>query len=164
VTDHPNIKISTSVIDFVFRVLGMEYLGRTDFCQVKPDFDTGEDISPVVAGKGTPSSPRKHPSASSAPAEALRESRADLDELKDPAAPLARGEKDPLLTNEGSQPSPPVRDASHFTQPAAAPSPIDQQLAEFMGDAPFCDICGHITVRSGACFKCLSCGNSMGCS
>ena len=31
-------------------------------------------------------------------------------------------------------------------------------------DAPFCDACGHITVRNGTCYKCLNCGNSMGCS
>jgi len=37
-------------------------------------------------------------------------------------------------------------------------------LAEMMGDAPPCDGCGHTTVRSGACYKCLNCGNSMGCS
>ncbi len=36
-TDHPNIKSCTSIIDFVFRLLGMEYLGRTDFVQVKPN-------------------------------------------------------------------------------------------------------------------------------
>ncbi|HES58479.1 MAG TPA: vitamin B12-dependent ribonucleotide reductase, partial [Firmicutes bacterium] len=36
VCDHPNIKMVQSVIDYVFRVLGMEYLGRTDFVQVKP--------------------------------------------------------------------------------------------------------------------------------
>jgi ribonucleoside-diphosphate reductase alpha chain len=35
-TDHPNVKFCTSVADYVFRVLGMEYLGRTDFVQVKP--------------------------------------------------------------------------------------------------------------------------------
>src|SRR3989339_313821 len=35
-TDHPNIKNCTSIIDFVFRVLGMEYLGRTDFVQIPP--------------------------------------------------------------------------------------------------------------------------------
>jgi len=34
--DHPNIKMATSVIDYVFRMLGMEYLGRTDFVQVPP--------------------------------------------------------------------------------------------------------------------------------
>ncbi|MBA4494947.1 vitamin B12-dependent ribonucleotide reductase [Paenactinomyces guangxiensis] len=34
--DHPNIKIATSVIDYVFRLLGMEYLEKTDFVQVPP--------------------------------------------------------------------------------------------------------------------------------
>ena len=34
--DHPNIKMAQSVIDYIFRVLGMEYMGRTDFVQVKP--------------------------------------------------------------------------------------------------------------------------------
>ena len=33
-----------------------------------------------------------------------------------------------------------------------------------MGDAPPCDGCGHTTVRNGACYKCLNCGNSKGCS
>ena len=35
---------------------------------------------------------------------------------------------------------------------------------EAMGDAPPCDGCGTITVRNGTCYKCLNCGNSMGCS
>ena len=35
---------------------------------------------------------------------------------------------------------------------------------ESMGDAPACDVCGTITVRSGTCYKCVNCGNSMGCS
>ncbi len=40
-------------------------------------------------------------------------------------------------------------------------------LSEVMasvGDAPACDVCGTITVRSGTCYKCLNCGNSLGCS
>jgi ribonucleoside-diphosphate reductase alpha chain len=43
-------------------------------------------------------------------------------------------------------------------------SALDAALGEMMGDAPFCDVCGHITVRNGACYKCLNCGNSLGCS
>ena len=34
VTGHPNIKQSTSIVDYVFRVLGYEYLGRTDLVHV----------------------------------------------------------------------------------------------------------------------------------
>jgi ribonucleoside-diphosphate reductase alpha chain len=33
-----------------------------------------------------------------------------------------------------------------------------------MLDAPPCPNCGHVTVRNGACFKCLNCGESLGCS
>ena len=38
-TNHPNIKTCTSVPDFIFRVLGMQYLGRTDFVHVKPEVE-----------------------------------------------------------------------------------------------------------------------------
>jgi ribonucleoside-diphosphate reductase alpha chain len=32
------------------------------------------------------------------------------------------------------------------------------------GDAPTCPGCGHVAVRNGACYKCLNCGESLGCS
>ena len=41
---------------------------------------------------------------------------------------------------------------------------LDQSNAALMGDAPACDGCGSITVRNGSCYKCMNCGNSMGCS
>ena len=41
---------------------------------------------------------------------------------------------------------------------------LDQSNAQLMGDAPACDVCGAITVRNGTCYRCLNCGNSMGCS
>jgi ribonucleoside-diphosphate reductase alpha chain len=62
------------------------------------------------------------------------------------------------------------------TQAAVAPAPtegagahksperVDDQFQHFMEDAPACDICGAITVRNGACYRCYNCGNSMGCS
>ncbi len=55
---------------------------------------------------------------------------------------------------------------------AAPPEPVaddhttrvDDQFEHFMADAPACDVCGSITVRNGACYRCYNCGNSMGCS
>jgi ribonucleoside-diphosphate reductase alpha chain len=41
---------------------------------------------------------------------------------------------------------------------------VDGQFEHFMADAPACDVCGSITVRNGACYRCYNCGNSMGCS
>jgi ribonucleoside-diphosphate reductase alpha chain len=43
-------------------------------------------------------------------------------------------------------------------------NPLDQSNAALMGDAPACDVCGSITVRNGSCYKCMNCGQSMGCS
>jgi ribonucleoside-diphosphate reductase alpha chain len=40
----------------------------------------------------------------------------------------------------------------------------NEMASKFMGDAPDCDTCGYKTVRNAACYKCLNCGNSMGCS
>ncbi len=41
---------------------------------------------------------------------------------------------------------------------------VQEVLGDMMGDAPACDECGHITIRNGSCYKCLNCGNSLGCS
>jgi ribonucleoside-diphosphate reductase alpha chain len=106
---HPNIKMATSIVDYIFRVLGMEYLGRTDFVQVKPTLD---QIAEQGSSKGNALQPGvSTPSTNSIQADSLT-----------------------------------------------------HHLAEMMGDAPPCDSCGHTTVRNGACYKCLNCGNSMGCS
>jgi len=41
---------------------------------------------------------------------------------------------------------------------------LNEANSALMGDAPACDVCGSITVRNGTCYRCLNCGNSMGCS
>ena len=37
VEGHPNIKMSNSIIDYVFRALGVEYLQKDELAQVPPD-------------------------------------------------------------------------------------------------------------------------------
>ena len=41
---------------------------------------------------------------------------------------------------------------------------VQEVLGDMMGDAPACYDCIHITIRNGSCYKCLNCGNSLGCS
>jgi len=41
---------------------------------------------------------------------------------------------------------------------------LNDRISHFQLDAPTCPNCGHIAVRNGACFKCLNCGESLGCS
>jgi ribonucleoside-diphosphate reductase alpha chain len=125
VVGHPNVKMATSIVDYIFRVLGMEYLGRTDFLQVKPPVD-------LTAEKGA----------------------SDTVYPKSPAAAMKSGS--PLAGIDYQSELP--------LSAANAADPVNGQLAEMMGDAPPCDSCGHTTVRNGACYRCLNCGNSMGCS
>jgi ribonucleoside-diphosphate reductase alpha chain len=47
---------------------------------------------------------------------------------------------------------------------ARVSSPFSQQLGSFQSDAPTCPNCGYVAVRNGACYKCLNCGESLGCS
>lgn len=37
------------------------------------------------------------------------------------------------------------------------------ELVQF-GDAPACNICGGLMVRSGSCHRCMTCGSTSGCS
>jgi len=62
------------------------------------------------------------------------------------------------------QPDHPMLPAPKRFVAEAVANPQNQHLGKMMGDAPLCDCCGHITVRNGTCYKCLNCGNSMGCS
>ena len=41
---------------------------------------------------------------------------------------------------------------------------LSDAVAHFQQDAPTCPNCGHVAVRNGACYKCLNCGESLGCS
>jgi ribonucleoside-diphosphate reductase alpha chain len=120
VSGHPNVKMATSIVDYIFRVLGMEYLGRTDFLQVKPPVD-------LTAEKGA------------------------VEEVypRSPSDAIKSGVPVPGIDYQLS---------------LGIGDPVNGQLAEMMGDAPPCDSCGHTTVRNGSCYRCLNCGNSMGCS
>jgi ribonucleoside-diphosphate reductase alpha chain len=127
--DHPNIKTTTSIVDFIFRSLAYEYLGRTDLVHVldKPTVENlGEAGDITLVGKPELSSIRV-----TAPA----------------TAPVAAKANVVAAVNEGGT-------MDNVT--AAAKS--------MQSDAPACSTCGHITIRSGTCYKCLNCGTSMGCS
>ena len=55
VEGHPYVKFATSIVDFIFRALGVEYLQRHDLAHIKPD----ERQSPLDAARnlGTPPEP-----------------------------------------------------------------------------------------------------------
>ena len=49
--------------------------------------------------------------------------------------------------------------------PVGKPSvPNTHATIQNQEDAPPCSTCGSIMIRSGACYKCLNCGNTSGCA
>jgi ribonucleoside-diphosphate reductase alpha chain len=142
VEGHPYVKFGTSIVDYLFRVLGVEYLHRHDLAHVKPE----EHTTQSVAEQTSPSlSYTKEAVARSAAMSEGLEGQRVRTLLP---APVDRVGKAALASDAGRE----------------GASPLDAHLDAMMGDAPVCDVCGHITVRNGACYKCLNCGNSMGCS
>jgi len=144
--EHPNIKSTTSIVDFIFRVLGYEYLGRTDLVHVldKPEIlNTGADDWDEV-----PSNPLEY-----VPHE-LSNVRVT------PSSGAAASQPLNLRPAQGQR----------TTQTAKMDSSLDTMNAMnamnkgMQGDAPACSNCGHITIRSGTCYKCLNCGTQGGCS
>ncbi|TAN33798.1 adenosylcobalamin-dependent ribonucleoside-diphosphate reductase [Patescibacteria group bacterium] len=138
-TDHPNVRSCTSIIDFVFRVLGMEYLGRMDFVQVKPvgiQKNRAEQMAKLAAEK-----------AGQRLLE-LNGAETEIEEVEEIVQP--------------SLPNMPRTDAAGKGEVTS--DAMNQQLAGMMGDAPPCATCGHVTIRNGSCYKCLNCGSTTGCS
>jgi ribonucleoside-diphosphate reductase alpha chain len=119
-TRNPDIPIAKSVVDYVFRWLGVNYVPGYREMNVPNRSVDGTDPGPLAAA------------VASGPALGMEEKRTEqgVSEL--------RGQ--------------------------AESNPSHTWLAQMQSDAPPCDECGAITVRNGACFKCLNCGNSMGCS
>ena len=126
--DHPNIKTTTSLVDFVFRALAYEYLGRTDLVHVldKPEVENlGDDKEVSFIGQPELSSVRV-----TAPSNSVSVQK---------TLPTA-------------------------VKAEAGIDAVNAAAKNMQSDAPACNTCGHITIRSGTCYKCLNCGNSMGCS
>ncbi|MCB9544318.1 MAG: vitamin B12-dependent ribonucleotide reductase [Myxococcales bacterium] len=155
------IKMSTSIIDYIFRELAVSYLGRDDLAQVQ-----AEDLRADAMHREEPEFTEEEELGTSLLAVAGGEPD---------GAPAARGESfgfhhggaTPRL--RAVPPSEAVRAVAPPTTPPAGAGPslfASRQAARqqgYEGDA--CPECGAFTmVRNGSCLKCVSCGGTTGCS
>jgi ribonucleoside-diphosphate reductase alpha chain len=158
-TGNPEIPIAKSLMDYVFRWLAARFLPRAD----------------ATAAGVALRDPVTTPEAVAAAAH---------------SAPIASTEADALVGPEGEGEPADVRPV----RPAALPAPVragtngngphaqgnghngnghgaaatggHKKSSTFVGqaDAPSCPDCGSIMVRNAACYKCLNCGTTSGCS
>ncbi|HOQ48279.1 MAG TPA: adenosylcobalamin-dependent ribonucleoside-diphosphate reductase, partial [Candidatus Kapabacteria bacterium] len=155
VEGHEAIKFATSVLDFVFRSLGYDYLNRTDFVHVKAVDE--------VPGNGNGKNGNGHTTDEPATDERLEE--------KDKANEINNSTPDETIsnikTNEDAELVPEEVAANPKTNGAATASALKTSAeARSMGyTGEYCVNCGSMKVkRNGSCTVCEDCGSTSGCS
>jgi ribonucleoside-diphosphate reductase alpha chain len=134
VKGNDQIKMATSVIDYVFRELAITYLGRTDLSHV-PDDDLRSDAIGTKPGQG--------PIAMSEAPQPPAPRRLAPPAIRRAIAPLSGGS------------GPAARKALSASEMA--------RLKGYEGD-PCGDCGQFTMVRNGTCLKCITCGTTTGCS
>ena len=137
VSGNSQIKMATSVIDYIFRELAITYLDRDDLAHAH-----GEDLRGDTLGR-----PRSERTDRGDDDHDEAQTWHDPDDVPERTAGVA---------------------AAVGTAVRMAPVPIlserdEARLKGYEGDA--CGNCGQLTlVRNGTCLKCVSCGETSGCS
>jgi ribonucleoside-diphosphate reductase alpha chain len=152
ITTSREIPFAKSLVDYIFRWLGMEFVPgfREANLPKRPDKTPLQEEPPSLLRQlSWPQSLRHRLASALGSVAGNGGANVGGNGNGDPPGAMAEGRE------EREAPAPPA---------VAIVSPLDRAHATMMGDAPACDVCGAITVRNGNCYKCLNCGNSMGCS
>ena len=159
------IKMSTSILDYVFRELAVSYLGRTDLAHVQPD-DLRHD---TLGAKEIPAATKVEVENEIIKVASNGYIRSNLYVLK---GGQDRGTAPQMLATGTDGPVMHLSADTHthveVTAPMGANARVMERIAEarmkgYEGDA--CPECGNFTlVRNGTCLKCDSCGSTTGCS
>ncbi|MCW9708066.1 vitamin B12-dependent ribonucleotide reductase [Fodinibius salsisoli] len=138
VSGSPHVKMTTSVIDYIFRELAVTYLGREDLAHVPSD--------DIMSRKMRPSEEAKQ----------AREKANKLD-------PSGQHQPEPETVTE---PGDSEGGAQTQVRESGDSYESDYEKAKELGyTGDSCPECGSMTmVRNGTCQKCITCGSTTGCS
>lgn len=156
VQGNPHIKMSTSIIDYIFRELAITYLDRHDLAHVEEEDLRGDAL-------------HREEDEMDAPGGQAAQSAGEVMEMPEPpketkngsfAAPRSR-HLQPMPENGNGH--------GHKSGPATGVATAMKEkirLARLKGyEGDPCSECGQLTlIRSGACMKCDTCGATSGCS
>ena len=175
VEGNQTIKMSTSILDYIFRELAISYLGRNDLAHVTPP-----DLTPDSLGRGNEEGNLPAPSLGS-----MVERLASRGYVRSSNLLVLKGGNMGGSGGGGSM----VATAASTSAVSAAGAVMEQttstlafvptdmirdfdarstqireaRLKGYEGDA--CGECGNFTlVRNGTCMKCNTCGSTSGCS
>jgi len=141
-THNREIPFAKSLVDYIFRWLGMEFI-------------------PGYREANAPQRSEPKPSVASRPTAPVV-----VEKMNGNGHPHDDAKRDASVSIVDK----PRRKTSDVTKQAQVKVSVEaggalvQAMEQMQADAPACDVCGTITVRSGTCYKCMNCGASMGCS
>ena len=134
-TKNPDIRKCDSIIDYVFRWLAIEFLDGYR--------QAAEPKQPELDMPG------------------LEE--VEKQSVNKPIAELPLADDTEFIAKSAAEQSSGETAVSAVSAVSAVNS-LSATVAHFQQDAPTCPNCGNVVVRNGACYKCLNCGESLGCS
>jgi ribonucleoside-diphosphate reductase alpha chain len=149
ITDDPELRIATSILDYIFRRLAVDYLSYEERAELGI-LTTGERTQPTLPGVE----------------ETVVETRQGQDVPADP--PSIDSSSPTLFDTSGAPKEPSLLERAGVTD-AEKPdrgrtSPAIKPPAASSVDAPYCMQCGVQMQRAGSCHACPSCGSTSGCS
>ena len=138
ITDDPEIRTASSLVDYIFRRLAMTYLSfddRLELGMASID-DMPDEQTSLLDDVATPPAPVS---------------------VQEPVARSAQATPQPaVVASTPSTSAKAVSSCAHPCRTAATPRKDDT--------APMCYNCGNQTQRAGSCYVCTSCGSTTGCS
>jgi len=185
VIGNDSIKNATSVLDYIFRELGISYLGRTDLAHVPPqqdeDIGVGSAAAPVAEAAITKIASRGYLRGRSmtvvngGAARRLDEDHADHPQFHSGDSDFDGGGAPEMLDvsaiaavvqaelSGGVSAQVAALETAMAGRDSRARRAAEAKMKGFEGDG--CGSCGNFTlVRNGTCMKCNTCGSTTGCS
>ncbi len=144
-TDDPDIRFASSIMDYLFRRLALEYLTYDERAEMGI-FSIDERLQPTLPGVE----------------ESVVQTRTGTEIAADPKT-IPSAEDLVQQLELGTAPPAPNND---ITNPGGVirPTEITPKPAVRHSDAPMCMQCGVQMNRAGSCHACPSCGSTSGCS
>ena len=152
-TNNRDIPIAKSLVDYIFRWMGIQFIPGYREANV-PNREIDQSVTypaPKLAAAG--------------PGATVGDLMGNGNGVApEPLPDLATRHTSRLFDVDGASNSPNGSVGNNGSAAAGSTAQFQIAMAASSGDAPACENCGALTVRNGACYKCVNCGTSAGCS
>ena len=164
-TSNRDIPFAKSLVDYIFRWMGMEFIpGYREANAPKREVD--QSIAFDLAAQATAPTSGQRLAGLVGEGEIKPEPTEDLS-TRHTSKLFDGADEEPHAHVHITQTKTVTRTETDFDfngSAAGSTSQFQLSMAATSADAPACSNCGSITVRNGACYKCVNCGTSLGCS